>query len=528
MSSNLPLTLAGALVCGLVGCAQVSKRPGPVSIPVSEKSPAKLDGSVAAAAFHPPHVHAPGEPTATAIEPAPAASPDLSGPQPVDAYIRRALAENRTVQAAFHNVQSLKYRIPQVTTLDDPVASNTIFPIPSVAPQYSLMGYHPYNVTLAQQFPWFGTLRLRGEVAERDVLVALAELAAAQLDSVAAVKRAYFDLYVSQKTEEIIAENRKILEDFRTLAKSRLEVGGTEQDVLRAEVLISELDREAANIQQGIATARSSLSRQLHVSPETDLMTLPELPRAAVPAEMERLYQLAIAVRPELKGRLAAVARDEKAVELARKRFYPNVTLGLTYMDMEKTNAMTPLTAGGMPNVGFFVGLNLPIYRAKYRAGVVEAEERMKADAKLYEAQRDETLGEIKDFMVQAKVQQDVIGLLRDNILPRTNATLELARSDYAKGNVDVATVFSALREVLQIQLQVAQVEGELGKALASLERAVGTQINEHPPARGAEAVTPTPTSPPPPPADSGPFRTNASAASREAGRPEPVKPGPL
>ncbi|OJW20130.1 MAG: hypothetical protein BGO49_08500 [Planctomycetales bacterium 71-10] len=152
----------------------------------------------------------------------------------------------------------------------------------------------------------------------------------------------------------------------------------------------------------------------------------------------------------------------------------------------------------------------------------------MKADAKLYEAQRDETLGEIKDFMVQAKVQQDVIGLLRDNILPRTNATLELARSDYAKGNVDVATVFSALREVLQIQLQVAQVEGELGKALASLERAVGTQINEHPPARGAEAVTPTPTSPPPPPADSGPFRTNASAAAREAGRPGPVTPGPL
>ncbi len=218
---------------------------------------------------------------ATAIPPAPDVSSELSGPQPVDAYIRRALAENRTVQAAFHNVQSLKYRIPQVTTLDDPVASNTIFPIPAVAPQYSLMGYNPYNLTLAQQFPWFGTLRLRGEVAERDVQVALAELAAAQLDAVAAVKRAYFDLYVSQKTEEILVENRKILEDFRTLAKSRLGTGGTQQDVLRAEVLISELDREEATIQQGIATARASLARLLHVSPETDLKALPDLPHAA-------------------------------------------------------------------------------------------------------------------------------------------------------------------------------------------------------------------------------------------------------
>ena len=135
--------------------------------------------------------------------------PELSGPQPVDAFIRRALAENRTVQAAFHNVQSLKHRIPQVTALDDPVASNTVFPIPSVAPQYSLMGYNPYNLTLAQQFPWFGTRRLRGEVADRDVRVALAELAVAQLDAVTAVKRAYFDLYAGERTRAILIENHE-------------------------------------------------------------------------------------------------------------------------------------------------------------------------------------------------------------------------------------------------------------------------------------------------------------------------------
>ena len=131
----------------------------------------------------------------------------------MDAYIRRALAENRTVQAAYHNVRSLLHRIPQVTALDDPVVSNTIYPIPSVAPQYSLMGYNPYNLLLAQQFPWFGTLRVRGEAADRDVRIALAELAAAQLDAVAAVKRAYHDLHSGERTGEILAESRQILEE---------------------------------------------------------------------------------------------------------------------------------------------------------------------------------------------------------------------------------------------------------------------------------------------------------------------------
>ena len=92
------------------------------------------------------------------------------------------------------------------------------------------------------------------------------------------------------------------------------------------------------------------------------------------------------------------------------------------------------------------------------------------ADAKLYEAQRDETLSDIQELMVQAKVQENVLSLLRDSIAPRTRQTLELARSDYAKGNVDYATVLSAVREVLQVHLQTAQVEGELGKALAGLD----------------------------------------------------------
>ena len=503
MKRQWTLLLGVALAGELAGCVPIEHR----------TTPGSIDAQVEGSQPIPMQMPVPAGPMAIASGPSPA-PPELEGPQAVDVFIRRALAENRTVQAAFHNVQSLRHRIPQVTALDDPVASNTVFPIPSVAPQYSLMGYNPYNLTLAQQFPWFGTLRLRGEAAERDVHIALAELAAAQLDTVAAVKRAYYNLHASSRTAEILAENRKILEQFRATALKRLSTGGTQQDVLRSEVLISELDRELANNQQGVVTARSALARQIHVRPDAPLSTLPELALTAVPAEFERLTSLALAARPELKGRLAAMARDEKAVELARKRFYPNFTLGLTYMDMEKTNAVAPKTASGTPNVGLFVAFNLPVNQHKYRAGLSEARERAQADAKLYEAQRDETYSEIQDLMVQAKVQQNVLSLLRDSILPRTQQSLALAESDYAKSNVDYATLLSALREVLQVQIQIAQVEAELGKALASLERAVGGQINEHPPApapAGAAGATPAP--PPQPPAATRPFRTKPPAS---------------
>ena len=195
-------------------------------------------------------------------------------------------------------------------------------------------------------------------------------------------------------------------------------------------------------------------------------------------------------------------------------------------MDMEKTNAVTPKTASGFPNVGLFVAFNLPVYRDKYRAGVCEAQERTLADAKLYEAQRDETSGEIQDLMVQVKTQRGVLSLLRDGILPRTKESFDLARSDYAKGNVDYATVQSALREVLQVRLQITQVEAELGKAIASLERAVGCEINEHPPAPASSPdATPTPAPAPPPPATPGPFRATLPPAATDADREERPPP---
>lgn len=427
----------------------------------------------------------------------------LTGPLPVEALIQHALSRNANVRAAWFNVAAVKERIPQVTALEDPVLSNSIFPIPSVAPQFSLMGYMPYDFLLAQQFPWFGTLRLRGQAAEQDVQIALYELAAAQLDVVANVKRAYFDLHFNEQAAALLRQNRALAEDFLAVARERYRTGSASQaDVLRADTAISDIDRELQTVLGAMVEAQSELARLAHLPPETPFQTLAELPLGSVPKQVERLYQLAIVSRPDLKGRIAAIARDERAIDLARKRYRPNVTLGLIYQDMEKRNAMTPMTAGGMPNVGLFVGMNLPIYRGKLDAGVREAHARAAADSALYEAERDQSQRDVKDLFVQANVQQNLLKLLRKTNVPAARQILDATSNDYRAGNagVDYLNVITAWRDLLQVELQVAQLETELGKTLASLERAVGIQINEQPPEPAALAS-------PPPSAAPGPFQ---------------------
>ncbi len=323
-------------------------------------------------------------PTSYGLHLAPAAGPELevlSGILPLEACIRRVLETNASVRAARFNVEAIRQRIPQVTALDDPILSNTIFPIPSVAPQYELMGYMPYGALLAQQFPWCGTLRLRGHAAEQDVRIALFELAATELDAVASVKRAYFDLHFSERAEALLRQNRKLAEEFLKIARVRYPTStATQPDVLRAEVAVSDIDREIENNVAALNDARAELARLMNLDPESEIRTVSDLPVDSVPTELDRLRQLALASRPDLQGRLAAIERDQAAVELARKRYYPNISVGVVYQDMEKTNAQTPKTAGGMPNVGLFVGMNLPVYHKKLAAGVCEAQARAAAD----------------------------------------------------------------------------------------------------------------------------------------------------
>ena len=489
MTRRWPLLLPATLLLGSLGCVNLRQDPAPSTSPAPEP---KRDSGVTATSYQAINTVAPTQTTLAASSEADLVAPDLSGPQPLDELIRHGLEENSTVRAAQFNVLALQHRIPQVTALDDPIVSNTIFPIPSVAPQYSLMGYMPYAALLAQQFPWCGTLRLRGQAAEDDVKIALFELAAAQLDVVASVKRAYYDLHFNEYAELLLKKNRALAEDFLKVARERYRAAtATQVDVLRAEVAISDINRELENTGQAVNEARTELARLLHVSPETPLETLPDLSAGSVPQEVERLYQLVCISRPELQGRLAAIARDEKAIELARRRYYPNLTVGLVYQDMEKTNAETPRTASGQPNVGLFVGFNLPIYHRKLAAGVQEAQARAAADGQLFEAEREQAHRDIKNFFVQVRVQQNVLSLLRRNNLQAAKQVLELTAGDYTAGNagVDFLSLLSAWREQLQVEIQIAQIEAELGKTLASLERAVGVQLNEHPPAPSSLAA---------------------------------------
>lgn len=415
-----------------------------------------------------------------AIDPAPLepAAADLGSQHPgidplLSEYLGRALGENRAVQAARFDVMALRARIPQATALEDPMVQNGMWPFPSNAPQYSLMGYMPYEMMITQQFPWLGTLRLRGLVAEEELKATVWALASAQLAVASEVKRAYYALWSSERRMAILAENRELAEEIVPLTLTRLEGGGSLQDVLRAEVAVAELERELTVAEQDVVEARAPLAELLHLDPQSDLHTSAQAPSTDGPALVEPLYHLAVQARPELQARLAEIARDQHEVKLARKRFYPNFTVGVGYATMTRINSPS-LVADGRDNVGFILGFNLPIYRGKLEAGLCEAKARVQASTRRYEAERDRSLREVSELFAQVKAQRATLALLRDRIAPKSRQALESAVAGYRAGNLDYVTLNSARQELLEVDLQTVETEAALARLLAALERAIG------------------------------------------------------
>ena len=472
--SNLGWLIAVGLVAATVGC----------------RAPRTIrDPEFAALAATPSVACASAESVTSAVMPVAA---ELSGPRPVDEYVAFALSQNPEIQVKRKQVEAAAMRVPQAASLEDPMLDVTGYPFYPFVPQ-QVGGRVTYEIMASQQVPWFGKLRTKACAAEAEVDAARAELVVAELEVLEQVKRAYYELYLVQTSIEITEQSRKLAVDFSKIAETKYRTGTVgQQDLLRAQLEVSNIDTELVRMRQELQSAQARLARLLHVSPETPVQALPELPAEQIPNDLERLYALAIEARPDLHAQLAAIRRDRLNVDLARLQYYPDVTLKANWGDMGTAQAMSPEADGiGMLGVGF--GANIPIYRKRLDAGVREAEAKTVASAWEYDALRDKTQEEVKDLFAQLTSQEQLLTLFRTEIIPKAELTLKVSTSAYQTGKIDILMLIDNWKQLLQYRIGQQRLEAQVRQTLASLERAVGGVSLTAAPNVPSDAPTPSP-----------------------------------
>jgi outer membrane protein TolC len=399
----------------------------------------------------------------------------LDGPRPLGLYLQVAAERNPRILAAQREVAAIVETIPQETALENPMLQDTFWPDPEHSPQ-TASGRMPNSLMVTQQLPWLAKLRVRGEVAEQEAKMALAQLNQAQLEVIEQVSLAYYDIYYYQQAIRITEENAKLLRDLVSISEARLRTGGSQQDVLRAQLEVDQLQNQLIELRQQLRMAQADLAALLHASPDLEPLALEPLVLPETPAVIEWLYEVAVRCRPELQERLHTIVREERRRELAALEKYPDFTAGFSWDAMTTDQAIAP-TADGLDNYGVIVGASLPIWHHRIRAGVREAEHRMVESARSYDATRDDTFRQIRRLMAQILATEQQIDLYRDTILPRAGQTLRVSIPEYSTGGTDFFQVFNNYSEVLRLQIQLARLQANLGQSLASLERVIGCQL---------------------------------------------------
>jgi outer membrane protein TolC len=121
------------------------------------------------------------------------------------------------------------------------------------------------------------------------------------------------------------------------------------------------------------------------------------------------------------------------------------------------------------------VGVTVPIWRGKLRAGVDEAKAMSEMAEQDLVAMRRMVIGDAVAARERVLAAHARWLALRDDVVPRASAAMKPALADYAAGQIPLVSVIETATALWSAQMDLAKAERELGDAWARLSRAEGT-----------------------------------------------------
>ena len=144
------------------------------------------------------------------------------------------------------------------------------------------------------------------------------------------IQSAVLNLAKLQKTQTILSENLKVLKGRQTDTKNFVAQGtALENDLLKVDLAISQLETAKIEIENAIATAQFALAIILGL-PESEAITIDEkdLTSNESASDLNTYLKMAVANRSELAALEQRNMATTKQVEIARGAYYPVVTIG--------------------------------------------------------------------------------------------------------------------------------------------------------------------------------------------------------
>jgi outer membrane protein TolC len=365
------------------------------------------------------------------------------GPLPADATLNRLIQDSLAARPELAQAKALaqasQERISQVGALPDPMLQVGIQNDGFTSIEIGRMGTSFVSLMASETFPWPGKLGLRRDAAQLGASENAKVVARLRLSTEADVRRAYLDLLLIRERLALLDQLAAIWQRSSAFAQARYETsGGAQSDVLRAELEQSRLKQRRFSLiaqeQSRIQTLNRLSGRPLGHAIDTSSTQLREL---ADLAQFEPLFSSAraLARSPELARARLGTTRADKALSLAGKSYYPDLTVSAGFMYRGQLPAMWLATLAGP----------VPVFSGSKQSRAVAE------NSELLSAARSEvtTLEQLLRLRSEERraafsALRQTVDLYRQALLAQSAASTESTLTQYKVGKVSFASVLEA------------------------------------------------------------------------------------
>jgi outer membrane protein TolC len=404
--------------------------------------------------------------------------PELGETSTLDDYVLFALLNNPGLRASFDRWKAALEKVGPARTLPDPrfTYANYIKEVETrVGPQEHKFG-------LAQTFPWLGKLDLRGEMALQAAHAEHQRYEAAKLNLIYRVKKIYYEYCYLGQAIEIAKDNVILLTHLESVARAKYKGGaGRQSAVIKSQVELGKLEDRLISLQDSmrpvVAKLNISLNRPAHFSLPKP-MPLPLKQQNLSDAELISLLRTE---NPNLKVFDFMIAREDLAVELAKKDYYPDVTLGVDYIDTASRSDMDPEDNGKDPVIAK-VSVNVPIWHRKYEGAKNAAKARRRSVIRERKEKENSFIADLEMALYKLRDADRKISLYRDSLLPIAGQNIKVTQLAFTADKAGFLDLIDSQRILLGFQLDHKRAIADSAQRQAEIEMLTGGDIERKAP----------------------------------------------
>lgn len=386
-----------------------------------------------------------------------------------------ALSENPGIAEMQSRYEALLEVAPQQAAFPDPVIKIGAMNFPWDEFDRNQEPMTQLQLGVSQVFPFPGKLGLREDVAQFEAVAALHSVDEMRLNLSRNVAVTWWECFFLDRSLETLQQNLTLLRQFVDIATAKYEVGkGLQQDVLLAQLELSKaLDRE---ITLGAMRDQRRIRLNLLLGRVPDIPVMLPARTGAPDKTIEpqaRLYERAEKSRPILARHAATIDASESRLELAKKDYYPDFKVGVTYGNRDEDK----LGRSRQDFLSVMLSINVPLYAGSRQDRKVQQRNRelarshyALADAK--NLVRSTIAAALTDYR-RATRQVD---LFEQGIIPQARQTVESMMAGYQVNQVDFLNLVRSQVTLFNFELQYWKSIAEMNQALAKLRAAVGEE----------------------------------------------------